>query len=301
MDNNYLIFDIGGTNLKYGILSDAGIIIEKNKISTPKNDLKQFMTVIKDIIDFYYGKIKGIAFSCPGKVDEATEIIHFGGSLPFLDGLQLKKELNKKYKIPISVENDGKSAALAELWLGNLKNIQNGAAIVLGTGIGGGIVINGKLVLGTHFQAGELSFMFNNKSENGLAKLTGFNTSAVGMIESISKKLKIRNDGFAVFKEINNGNKIANDIFQEFCRNVAILIMNIQSVVDLQRFVISGGISAQPVLIKTINEEYDRLHQETPFIREMMTKPEIMNSKFNNDVNLFGALYHLLLQLNTIK
>lgn len=79
------------------------------------------------------------------------------------------------------------------------------------------------------------------------------------------------------------------------------LIMNIQSVVDLQRFVIGGGISAQPILIKTINQEYDRLHQETPFIREMMTKPEIMNSKFKNDVNLFGALYHLLLQLNTIK
>ncbi|WP_279233301.1 family 1 glycosylhydrolase [Leuconostoc lactis] len=93
----------------------------------------------------------------PGKVDHHDETIYGGGALQFLDQVNLPAAL--QLAVPVSVENDGKAAALAELWLGNLKNVQNGAAVVLGTGVGGGLILNGQLYAGSHFQAGELSFM----------------------------------------------------------------------------------------------------------------------------------------------
>lgn len=297
---NYLVFDIGGTNLKYGLLNNAGQLIEKHRITTPKQGLTKFLTETKRIIEKYQDQIKGIAFSCPGKIDHSSRTVYFGGSLPFLDGLQLATELEKHFDIPVSIENDGKAAALAELWLGNLKDISNGAAIVLGTGIGGGIIINGKLVQGTHFQAGELSFMINDKTQSDLEMLAGFNTSAVMMIEAIAKELQFEDihDGPIVFEEIKAGNPIATKIFMSFCRNIAILILNIQSVVDLERFVIGGGISAQPLVVETINQQYDQVLNELPLVKQTFTRPNIYNSKFHNDANLYGALYHLLLQLD---
>lgn len=299
----YLAFDIGGTNLKYGLLNSSGKIIEKYKIPTPKQGLNEFMDVIHNIIESYLEQIKGIAFSCPGKIDQSSQTIYFGGSLPYLDGLQLVRELNRKYNLPISIENDGKSAALAELWLGNLKEVSNGAAIVLGTGVGGGIIINGNLVQGSHFQAGELSFMLNNNSGSDTQKLVGFNTSAVRMIETIAKELKVENtyDGPLVFEEIKSKNSVATEIFNKFCRNVAILILNIQSVVDLECVVIGGGISEQPKVVEQINYEYNQLLLEIPIIKQTLTSPIICNSKFHNDANLYGALFRLLLDMEAKK
>jgi len=76
-------------------------------------------------------------------------VIDFGGALPYLDGLNLKQVLTKQFgdELLVSVENDGKSAALAELWMGNLLNEKDAAAIVLGTGVGGGIILDGKFTI----------------------------------------------------------------------------------------------------------------------------------------------------------
>ena len=105
--------------------------------------------------------------------------------------------------MPLAVTNDGKAAALAEWWLGNLKGIQNGAAITLGTGLGGGVIVEGKLIQGAHFQAGELSFLLNatkrsDAPENAeqpnnqgltLQQLAGFSGSAVAMIRRSAQLL----------------------------------------------------------------------------------------------------------------
>lgn len=298
--SNYLSIDIGGTNLKYGILNNSGNLISHDKIQTPAKNIIEFTNAVFGIIEKYQSNIKGIAISVPGKIDD-TGTIHHGGSLPFLDKVNLKKMIEDKYKIYTSIENDGKSAALAELWLGNLNGVNNSAAIVLGTGVGGGIVINGQLLYGEHFQAGEFSFMLNNFTDsNFLRSAVGANTSAVGMIKEIGllKKLSDPSDGIKVFNFINEKDSQAYPIFQNFCSYVAKLILNIQSVVDLRRFVIGGGISAQSIVTETINEEYDKILNSTPIIKDTLTRPEILNAKFQNNANLYGALYGLLIKVD---
>ena len=249
MKKNYLSIDIGGTNVKYAELDNAGNILEQGKIKTSHNK-EQFLKNIDQIVDKYVRKgVKGLAFCAPGKI--AHTKIHFGGALPFLDGIDFA-ERYKKYGLPVAVINDGKASALAENWLGSLKDMKNCAAITLGTGVGGGIIVNGQLLNGAHFQAGELSFLQLNMKEPGFDGFAGGYASAVQMIKNVNKAIENddETDGLAAFDAINNEDEKAKSIFDEYCKRIAAIIIDIQAVVDLDAIAIGGGISAQPIVVQ---------------------------------------------------
>ena len=300
MKKNYLSIDIGGTNVKYAELNNAGNIIEQGKIKT-SHDKEQFLKNIDRIVAKYVKKgIKGIAFCAPGKI--AHTKIHFGGALPFLDGIDFAVRY-KKYDIPVTVINDGKASVLAENWLGSLKDMRNCAAITLGTGVGGGIIVNGKLLNGAHFQAGELSFLQLNMKEPGFDGFAGGYASAVQMIKNVNEAIENddETDGLAAFEAINNGNEKAKKIFDEYCKRIAAIIIDIQAVVDLDAIVIGGGISAQPIVIQGINQAYDQVLADNELIRKTFTRPKIVEAKFKNGANLYGALYNLFIHVNGEK
>ena len=300
MKKNYLSIDIGGTNVKYAELNNAGNIIEQGKIKT-SHDKEQFLKNIDQIVEKYVKKeIKGIAFCAPGKI--AHTKIHFGGALPFLDGIDFAVRY-KKYDIPVTVINDGKASVLAENWLGSLKDMQNCAAITLGTGVGGGIIVNGKLLNGAHFQAGELSFLQLNMKEPGFDGFAGGYASAVQMIRNVNEAIENddETDGLAAFEAINNGNEKAKKIFDEYCKRIAAIIIDIQAVVDLDAIAIGGGISAQPILVQVINQAYDKVLADNELIRKTFTRPKIVEAKFKNGANLYGALYNLFIHVNGEK
>ncbi|MBD9095742.1 ROK family protein [Weissella confusa] len=297
MTKDYLAIDVGGTRLKVGLIDRSGNIIEKFSERTNTAGLEAFLGQLRDVIGRYDGKIRGVGFSLPGKLAHLDDTIKGGGSLTFMDGVNLRDKL--ALDIPIAVENDGKAAALAELWLGQLKDVQDGMAIVLGTGVGGGLVLNGNLVYGTHFQAGELSFIFN-QLEKGMDTSIGLNGSAVEMIKRIGTELKLPeiDDGLAVFEYINAGNPVAVDIFDAYAAEIALLIQNIQAIVDVQRIVIGGGISAQPIVAERIRDQYMTFFEGNEVVAGTLTPVEIVAGQFANDANLFGAIYHLLMELN---
>lgn len=300
MKKNYLSIDIGGTNVKYAELNNAGNIIEQGKIKT-SHDKEQFLKNIDQIVEKYVKKeIKGIAFCAPGKI--AHTKIHFGGALPFLDGIDFAVRY-KKYDIPVTVINDGKASVLAENWLRSLKDMQNCAAITLGTGVGGGIIVNGKLLNGAHFQAGELSFLQLNMKEPGFDGFAGGYASAVLMIRNVNEAIENddETDGLAAFEAINNGNEKAKKIFDEYCKRIAAIIIDIQAVVDLDAIAIGGGISAQPIVVQGINQAYDKVLADNELIRKTFTRPKIVEAKFKNEANLYGALYNLFIHVNGEK
>lgn len=297
MKKNYLSVDIGGTNVKFAELDNAGHIIEHEKIKT-QHEKDAFLHDIDEIVAKYVKKgVKGLAFCAPGKI--AHTKIHFGGALPFLDGIDFA-ERYRQYNLPVAVINDGKASVLAENWLGSLKDMKNCAAITLGTGVGGGIIVNGQLLNGAHFQAGELSFLQLNLDKPHFDGFAGGYASAVQMIGAVNKKLGNYDvtHGLAAFKAINDGNEDAVEIFNEFCKRVAAIIIDIQAVVDLDAIAIGGGISAQPVVIDGINQAYDKILNENPIIKNTFTRPQILDAKFKNQANLYGALYNLLLHVN---
>lgn len=279
----YLTFDIGGTNLKYALVDENGQILEKDRIKTNAEDLDAFMESMYQVADKYQDAFSGIAVCAPGKIDTENKIIYFGGALPFLDGLNLQETLGQKYGVPISVENDGKTAALSEQWLGELRGVDTGVAITLGTGVGGGIIVNNRILHGWTFQAGELSWMITNSGigVKNMAAYTGVSCSAVNMIKKVNLATgnKDLDDGLSAFEAINNGDLRAMAIFKRYCRNVAIMIINIQTVINASKFVIGGGISNQKILIDEIDNQLHKILDNNPMIGKQMIVPVVVSAK----------------------
>lgn len=298
----YLVFDIGGTNVKYALMNKEGHIIDKGSTPSKTENLGSFMDSMYKVGDKYQGKFEGIAVCAPGKIDTKQKIIHFGGALPFLDGLNLNETFGKKYNVPVGAENDGKAAALCEQWLGELHEVNTGAVMTLGTGVGGGILVDNRVLHGNTFQAGELSWMITNQATGlkNAGAYTGDLCSAVKMIEAINAKTgnEDKKNGKAAFEAINSGNEDAVKIFKQYCLNVAVMILNVQTVINGEKIVIGGGISAQTILIDEIRNQFKRLLTNNPMLNNQVTPPEIVAARYKNDTNLYGALYALLLELN---
>lgn len=155
----YIGFDIGGTAIKYGIMNEQGDLLEKDKLAT----VDDFATICTNLIEMISEKketydLKGIGISAPGIIRKDGYMIT-AGALRSLYGQNLKTELKKIVNLPVYVENDANSVAIAEKWLGHAQAMKNYLCIVIGTGIGGGIVIENKIYRGTHGMAGEFGWM----------------------------------------------------------------------------------------------------------------------------------------------
>ncbi|WP_462411610.1 ROK family protein [Neobacillus sp. Marseille-QA0830] len=292
----YIVIDIGGTFVKFALMDSSGNIIEKGKRPTPNADLSAFTSLIFSIIEEQdLSKVKGTAISCPGTIDVKNGVIYHGGLLTFLHEVNLVKVIYDRFGIDVSIENDAKCAALAELWLGSVKDAKDAVVLVLGSGVGGGIIVDGKLHRGFNLSAGEVSFVMsevNGQTKEG--EFVGSQSSAVRMVSRIAELKKLDNptDGEAVFDFINGHDKEANAIFDEYCIHLGTLILNLQYILDPEIFAIGGGISSQPVVLERIQWAINELKQKYPF---HTANPKVVTCQFRNDANLYGALYHYLL------
>lgn len=270
------------------------------KIETPAT-LEQFLADLFQLIGDVREQIKGIGISLPGKIDIKNGVIYHGGSLEYMHEVGLKALVEEEFGIPCALSNDGKAAALAELWLGNLNEIENGAAVVLGTGIGGGLILNGELFQGSHFQAGELSFLINYQQLEDPENLVGWHSSAVRFVTEACKLLGLENlnDGQAVFEALEQGqNDELQKMFTDYCQIIARILLNLQATLDISRVVIGGGISAQNRLIKEINQQYQLARDNQPLLKSSFEPLEILPCHFRSEANLLGAIYQLFLQLD---
>lgn len=291
----YLVVDIGGTLVKTALMDRGGKIIKKDSRPASRENIEAFDKILFASIDNMYGEdVRGIAVSTPGAVDIDTGVIYNGGSFPFQHGVNMKAKLEERYDVAVAVENDGRCAALAELWLGSLKDKRDAIVLVLGSGVGGGILMDGKVHHGRNLLAGEMSYVMEAvDAESNKATFFGSTGSAVNMIKRINKEKEVANvtDGKKAFEFIHAGDAVANQIFDEFCMSIAVQIVNLQYIFDPEVFSIGGGISAQPIVTERIQQSVQELKQANPF---HVADPTIVSCHYQSDANLYGALYHYL-------
>ncbi|GGH68284.1 sugar kinase [Paenibacillus silvae] len=291
----YLVIDIGGTFIKYGVMSESGKLLFRGKEGIQRSGLQELLHDLYSIVDKQnMEQIQGIALSCPGTVDVETGVIYHGGSFPFLHEVNLAKLLADRYHTDVSIENDGKCAAMAELWLGSVKHAKDSVVMVLGSGIGGGIIVDGKLQRGKNLSAGEISYIMSRVDPvTKEAAYFGLESSAVEMVKRIGEMKGLENpaDGEAVFEYIKQQDADACDVFDTYCTQIAVQIMNLQYILDPEVFAIGGGISAQPVVLERIQWAIEELKRINPLHK---ASPHITACTFGNDANLYGALYHFL-------
>lgn len=289
-----LALDIGGTFIKAALMSETAEILKRWKIPSLTDSLEQLFESLDECILPYKDQIDGIAISMPGRINANTGFAYTGGAFQFIQNLDLGNKIHERYCLPITIDNDGNCAANAENWIGSLKDVENGMIYVLGTGIGGGLIIHNKVYRGFHYAAGEISCNLIHKTEfpgpeNQICRLG----STIEFIEKYKKDVNEDNiDGFEFFRRVNAGDKKANAHLREFAKITANSFYDLQVILDLERFAIGGGISTQPLLLQYIQEEMDKIWDtEYPL---PCIQPDVVVCKFGNDANLIGALKHFL-------
>lgn len=294
----YLSLDVGGTNVKYGILTEKGDILFKDKFPTEKNKTS-FLRSIEILVNKYKVEenIQGIALSMPGVIDTKRGHLVTAGALFELYNFPLKAELEKLTGLPVSVENDVNCVALAEKWLGNGKDSENFICIAIGTGIGGAIIINNRLYSGHRFGAGEFGFMLTNGIKEKDARLSTLSlTSSVeaGLIGAYKREANIEKiTGEEVFEKYEANEEIAIKVFKNFYENLSVGIFNLIYSIDPEKVLIGGAISENKRVIKELNEyvlNIKNAHRDMANLELAKIEP----CKFNNDSGIIGALYNYL-------
>ena len=299
-----LAFDIGGTFIKYALVDEAYQVNDSSKVPTPAT-IEEFWEALERVICLFQNRITGIAISCPGEINSRLGFVFKGGLVPYLRNIPLASRLNKTFQVPVTVLNDGDAAGLAEARIGNLQDCDCGATFVLGTGVGLALTSNGSLISTWNLKdylrwpsLGEKQVTPEQKQyqteilRHGISSLVQNLGSAVNFVANASRLLELpEEDGVQVFEVLEAGyHEELQDLFASYCREIAILIYNLQSLVRLEKVTIGGGISSQPLLLGEINRQYKSLMEESG--EQRFSLVEIQAARYHNSSNLLGAVCH---------
>lgn len=281
-----LAIDIGGTTIKY-TLYNKGKLGDITSVKTPI-DLESFYHCLSNIVEQAKKEhiIQGVAISSPGAVNKNTGVIEGASALPYIHGFNIQSELETLFALPVSIENDANCAALAEVAFGAAKGCTTALLLVLGTGVGGAVVIDGKVHHGEHLFGGEFGYMLVDDTQT-------FSTvgTTVSMARRYYKRTGEKLDAVEIFERAFLGETIACEEKAFFVHQVARGIFNLSYAFDPDIILIGGGVSQADWLIPDLTKELNNLKQIVgiaPFV------PNIARCRFQNAANLMGATVDFL-------
>lgn len=286
----FTVIDIGGTNIKYGVIEENGNIILSSEIPTEaykggKNIIDKVKVLIRNIIKEY--KIEGIGVSTAGMVcPKEGKIVYAGPTIPNYTGVEIKKILESEFDIPCAVENDVNSAALGELWLGAGKGRSSIACMTVGTGIGGAIILNGKVVHGANNSAGEIGYMLVNGEEIQNVASTTALVKKVAVIKGINEE---NINGRDIFKWYEEGDKVCIEEIERLANTLALGITNIVYLFNPEVVVLGGGIMAREDILRPLIDNGLKKY----LIESVYKNVAIEFAKLKNTAGMVGALYNL--------
>ncbi|HAS73825.1 MAG TPA: ROK family protein [Clostridiales bacterium UBA8960] len=293
---NYLAIDIGGSAIKAGIISSEGVVLSKMVQSTPMTCYEDLLDSLTTIVKWAKTlvEIKGIALSQPCVTDQKTGQALSEGALIYITEKNPAKDLGEKFGLPYAAENDGNCAALAEIWVGNGKHVNNLALVVCGTGIGGSVIIDKNIVSGKRNFAGEFGMSIMSEDENGRPLNWSELGSTLALVLRYAKRTKTDPstlNGKKIFELAEAGDQEAQYCIHHFFRIFAYGVHNIQHVYDPDLILIGGAISERPDFVAHIEDALDVLYSQ---MLGLMSRPTVGVCGSGNDANLIGAVYHLL-------
>lgn len=275
-----LAIDVGGTSIKYAYIQNPREISRK-QIPTNLNSYEELEALVLHLIQPLKTKIKAVSFSFPGTINDDGKLIT-AGAVKRLDGIELKKRLEDKINLPVIVENDAHCAAIAEMRLGNGRDVDDFITFTIGTGIGGSIICDKKILKGKQFIAGELGMMLINRDKNDFERLHD-NASTSALINKYNKKFKVEiNDAREILEKYDIDMAVSS-LVDDWALNIAYGIFNLSASLNPQKILIGGGISENDKLIPIINKALNLI----PFWDEF--KCEIETCKFRNNAGILGS------------
>ena len=297
--------DIGGTTVKLGVFTAEGTLMENWEIPTRKEEKGRYILV--DVADSICNKINelgynkedviGVGVGAPGPVD-ASGTINKAVNLGW-DRMNIVETLSPLVGLPVKAGNDANVAALGEMWKGGGKGFANMVAVTLGTGVGGGVIIEGRLVAGFAGAGGEIGHMHVEDEEQDFCGCGGQGcleqyASATGMVRLAKRRLAsdeapsmLRQGELSaknIWDAVKAGDAVAIEVAEKFGFYLGKGLACIAAVVNPEAFVIGGGVSkAGDVLFEYIRPYYEK------YIFEGCRNVTFALAELGNDAGIYGA------------
>lgn len=288
---NILAIDIGGTMIKYGLVSSDGKILSTDKIKTESSKgLNNILNKIDNIFKRYKeNNPVGIAVSGTGQINSMIgKVIGGNPIIPNWIGTNLVKILEEKYNLPIVLENDVNCVALGEKWIGAGKGLSNFICLTIGTGIGGGIILNNQLFRGENFVAGEFGHILIKKGE-----FEQF-ASTTALIRLVKERTGKTLNGKEIFDLEKKEIVEYQEVISEWIENLSDGLSSIIYCFNPANMILGGGVIGQGEAL--INRIKNSLFKKIgPQFKE---KLNIIQAKLGNNAGMIGASYLLLEKIN---
>ncbi|MCI5621965.1 MAG: ROK family glucokinase [Lachnospiraceae bacterium] len=303
--------DIGGTTCKLGLFETTGALLDKWEI--PTNTANEGASILDDVAASVEAKMKekgidksdvaGVGVGVPGPVDNAG-VVHKCVNLGW-GQFNVEEALSEKCGMKVKAGNDANVAALGEMWQGGGKGHSNVVMITLGTGVGGGIIIDGKIVAGSHGAGGEIGHIMMDENETDAcgcgkkgcleqyASATGIVRMTKKLLEADDRASSLRQ--FAdvtakdIFDEAKAGDVLALEAVDALGKMLGTAMANIACVADPEVFVIGGGVSRAGDILTDVIKKY---FTERAF--HACRSTEIALASLGNDAGMYGCVQMLL-------
>lgn len=310
---HYLGIDLGGTNVKAGVVDQDGVILSKISIPThvpcaPEDMNEQLVKAAATALEkaeVTAADIPWIGVGCPGAVNRSTGVVEFAGNL-YLDNYPLQKLLQESLQKDVIVENDANAAAYGEYKAGALKGAKDAVAITLGTGIGSGVIVDGKILSGCNYAAGEMGHMvivFDGRQctcgQKGCwetyASATGLITTTKEFMAGASKDSPIWKlaegsldhvTGRTAFDAMRAGDPVGRQIVDTYIAYLGCGIVNVINTFQPDILCVGGGICNEgETLMKPLREYVEK----NRFNTNAKIQTKIVRAKLGNDAGIIGA------------
>ncbi len=298
--------DIGGTTVKLGLFDRDGCVLDKWEIPTVKDN--EGAAILPDVAESIRGKMRetgieetdiaGIGIDVPGAVDDRGVTI--GGAVNLGWGVfSIPKVMNAYLDVPVKVANDANAAAFGEMWQGGGRGYDNMVAVTLGTGVGGGIIVNGKILTGAAGAGGEIGHIHieDGETESCGCKNKGCleqYASATGIVRLAKRRLaeddkpsalrKGNVTAKAVFDAVKEQDELAVEIVERFADYLGKGLAAVAAVVNPEIFVIGGGVSkAGEILLSYVEPAFQK------YVFGPCKGAKFALATLGNDAGIYGA------------
>lgn len=297
--------DVGGTTIKMGLFDLDGNVLDKWEIKTRTEN--GGVNVLPDIAEAIKAKISekaiakedvvGVGIGVPGPVDDKGVVykcVNLGWGV-----LNINEELGKLLDMPVKGGNDANVAALGEMWKGGGQGFESIVVVTLGTGVGGGIIMNGKILTGAKGAAGEIGHIHVDDNEKDVcgcgnsgcleqfASATGIVRLANRALEATNKKTVLKAGEVSakdVWDAVKAGDEVAIEIAEKFGQYLGKGLAAVAGVINPEAFVIGGGVSkAGTILLDYIQKNY------TPYVFHASRDVKFTLATLGNDAGIYGA------------
>ena len=305
--------DIGGTDIKSGMVGADQSIVERRVIPTeatcgPVHVIGRVIALVNDFKQTAARRgqrIVGVGIGAPGSIRAARGTVVSPPNLPGWTEVAVVAPVSEAVGVPVTLDNDANAAVVDEFWCGAGRGTRDMAMLTLGTGIGGGVVLNGALWRGRHENAGELGHKIvvpegrackcgqrgcleayasaSTTAIRATELVAGGKKSSLGDIISRGEQITSKH----VCAAAQAGDALARDVWEETCRLLAVACVNLQHTLNLERIILAGGMSAAGVeLLRPVREHFGR-----QMWADIGDRPEIVLAELGNDAGFVGAAY----------